>query len=169
MVPLVTVCLPSISSLLGWLDISPAVKISCNRIDQPPDFHHVCLEGYGPHTTFKNRCARNNLVFGWQESRLRFLRDWSHCFFGSHHIRKRYPFNSNIPHKVFLQTLHVFWPILGIIHRRYQRIRVLIFALLEFTQKAHVIQLYVGCYFYPSDSHFMLKEKSDKLQVVFGP
>ena len=28
------------------------------------DFHHVCLEGYGNQTTFKNWCARNHLIFG---------------------------------------------------------------------------------------------------------
>ena len=71
--------------------------------------------------------------------------------------------------KVILQALHVFRPILGINHRRYQSIRVFLLALLELTQKAHVIQRYIGCYRHPSGPYFMIKEEAVKLQIVFGP
>ena len=64
MAPQVTVGLTSIYCTLGLLDISLAVKVYHDYRDHPPDFHHVCLEGYGPHTTFKNWCAYNHLIFG---------------------------------------------------------------------------------------------------------
>ena len=150
MVPQVTVGLPSISCNLGWLFISPSVKVSRDRRYHPPEFHHVFLEGYGPHTTFNNWCARNHIIFVLQEARRIFIRSRGHRFFRSHHIIKRYPFNSNIPHKLLLQTLNGFRPIIGINHRRYRSIRVLLFALLELTQKSHAIQCYIGWYHHPS-------------------
>ena len=70
---------------------------------------------------------------------------------------------------VLLQNLHGFWPIIGINHRRYQRIRVLLFNILEITKNTHVIQRYIGCYLHPSGPYFMLKEEAGKIQVVFGP
>ena len=91
MVPQFMVFLPSVSRPLGWLYISPAAKISRYRRDHHPDFHHVCLEGYGPQTIFKNWCARNHLIFGWQEARLRFIQARGHRIFGSQHIRKWSP------------------------------------------------------------------------------
>ena len=70
---------------------------------------------------------------------------------------------------VLLQTLHGFWPILGINHQISQNIRVLLFALLDITQKVHVIQSYIRCYRHPSVIYFMLKEEAIKIQVVLGP
>ena len=43
--PRIMVGLTSIYRPLGLFDLIPAVKISRDCIDHPPDFHHVCLEG----------------------------------------------------------------------------------------------------------------------------
>ena len=63
----------------------------------------------------------------------------------------------------------VFGQLLAINHQRYQSIRMFPFALLELTQKAHVIQHYIGCYRHRYVPYFMLKEEAGKLQVVFVP
>ena len=169
MFPQVTVGLPSIYCLIGWLDISPSIKVSCDRRDQLPGFNHDCLEGYSPQITFKNWCLPKHLIFVWREVCCRFIWARGQEFFGSHQIRKRYLFNSNITHKVLLQTLHGFRPILGINHRRYQRILVLLLALLDFTQNAHAIQCYIGWCRHPAGPYLMIEEEAGKLQVVFGP
>ena len=43
-----------------------------------------------------------------------------------------------------------------------------IFDLLQLTQKAHVIQGYIGCYRHPSGPYSILKEESGELEVVLG-
>ena len=169
MAPQVMLGLPSISFPLGWLDIIPALNISRDCRDHPPDFHHVCLEGYGSQTIFKSWCTQNHIIFGWREAHLRFIQARGHRFFGSYYIRKRYHFNTNMPPKLLLQTLHGFCPIIGINHWRYQSIRMFPFALLDLTQKAQVIQRYIGFYCHPSGTYFMLKEEAVNIQVVFGP
>ena len=88
---------------------------------------------------------RNHFIFGWREACRRFIQDRGHCYFGYHHIRKRYPFNPNIPPKVLLKTLHGFGPILGINNQRYQRICVFLFLFLSSLERRTIFNVMSVC------------------------